>query len=304
MGRIAFVFSGQGDQYPGMGRELLFSAGARAVFQRCDSLRSGTLVQCLEGSEEELKETRNTQPCLFAMEMAAAAALEEAGIRPNVVAGFSLGEMSALTYGGAMDLDSGFRLVCKRGEVMQQAAQKQETSMAAVLKLSHQKVEDLCAEFQQMYPVNFNGAGKISVAGAAQEMADFCTAVKQAGGKAIPLKVKGAFHSPFMAQAARDFATVLEKEILNKPNLPVYSDVTALPYEGEIKELLAQQICSPVQWERIVNHMINEGVDTFVEIGPGKTLCNLIRRMAPSVKVYSVSGDWDAVQKEVPHAEG
>ena len=168
MGKIAFVFSGQGDQHPGMGKELVDQYPAAAeVFALCDQVRPGTSQQCFEGTEEELKETKNTQPCLFAMELAAAAVLMEKGIKPDAVAGFSLGEVAAATAAGVADLETGFRLVCKRGEVMQQAAEKQETSMAAVVKLTEEQVMEVCGQHPQVYPVNFNCPGQSSVAGLA-----------------------------------------------------------------------------------------------------------------------------------------
>ncbi|MDR3998187.1 MAG: ACP S-malonyltransferase, partial [Evtepia sp.] len=160
MGKIAFVFAGQGAQYPGMGQELAqCSPAAAQVFQQLDALRPGTSQQCFSGTEAELKETRNTQPCMFAVELAAAAALEEKGLRADLAAGFSLGEIGALAYTGAVDLETGFHLVCRRGELMQQAAEAQPTAMAAVLKLENAAVEALCAQFPETYPVNYNCPG-------------------------------------------------------------------------------------------------------------------------------------------------
>lgn len=287
MGKIAFVFSGQGDQFPGMGKQLCeqYSAAAE-VFSLCDSLREGTSSQCFEGSEDELKETKNTQPCLFAVEMAAFKVLQEKGIKPDMVAGFSLGEVVALTAAEKLSVEDGFKLVCKRGELMQSAAEKFDTSMAAVVKLPNEKVEELCSAYSQVYPVNYNCPGQVSVAGLTEQMPQFSADVKAAGGRAIPLKVKGAFHSPFMNGAAESFAKELEGVAFAKGETQVYSDVTAMPYEGDERELLSKQICSPVKFEKIVRNLIEQGADTFVEIGPGKTLINMIKKISADVKTY------------------
>ena len=286
MGRIAFVFSGQGDQYPGMGKELCDAYGAAAdVFQMCEAIRPGTVRQCFEGTTEELKETKNTQPCLFAMELAAAEVLMDKGIMPNAVAGFSLGEVVAATVASVFDRETGFKLVCKRGELMQAEAEKYDTAMAAVVTLTAQRVNEIAEKYSDIYPVNFNCPGNITVSGLAEQMTAFSTDVKAAGGRALPLKVKGAFHSPFMAEAATAFGAELEKVKLCRPRFPMYSNVTAQPYSGDPADLLAEQIKSPVQWESIIRNMIVSGIDTFIEIGPGKTLTNMIKKIDMNVKV-------------------
>jgi [acyl-carrier-protein] S-malonyltransferase len=295
MGKVAYVFSGQGDQYPGMGKDIFDKFETAAdVFAMCDEIRPGTSKQCFEGTEEELKETKNTQPCLFAMELAASKVLVEKGVKPDMVAGFSLGEVVAATFAGIFDERSGFELVCRRGELMQEAAEKFETSMAAVVKLDNDKVSELCAKYTDVYPVNFNCPGQVSVAGLTSQMADFAADVKEAGGRAIPLKVKGAFHSPFMKEASEKFKGELENKI--KDNMSeifknykdrgviLFSNMTAGEYTEDIVSQLSQQICSPVQWEKIVRSMIADGVDTFVEIGPGKTLTNMIKKIDGNVK--------------------
>lgn len=179
MGKIAFVFSGQGDQYPGMGKALVEKYPvAASVYRMCDSIRPGTSFQCLEGTEEELKETQNTQPCLFAMELAAAAVLMEKGILPDAVAGFSLGEVVAATAAGIFDDETGFRLVCRRGELMQREAEKFDTAMAAVVKLTPEQVQEVCSRYPDVYPVNFNCPGQITVSGLSSQMPAFFAAVK------------------------------------------------------------------------------------------------------------------------------
>lgn len=290
MGKIAFVFSGQGDQFPGMGKDLYEKYPvAKKIYDLCDEIRPGTSDQCFNGTEEELKETKITQPCLYAMELAAASVLMEKGITPDVVAGFSLGEVVAATVSGAFDNETGFRLVCKRGELMQSEAEKWDTSMAAVVKLTPEQVRAVCSKYSDVYPVNFNCPGQITVSGLSSQMTAFFVDVKAAGGRAIPLKVKGAFHSPFMKAAAESFAEELKKAEVKERSITLYSNMTAEPYADDVIGLLSSQICSPVQWETIIRNMVSDGVDTFIEIGLGKTLTNMIQKISTDVKAVNIT---------------
>jgi len=290
MGKIAFVFAGQGAQAPGMGKGFFeMSEAAREVFAAADKIRPGTSVQCFEGTEEELQETKNTQPCLYTVEMAAAQAVKEAGIDCDVCAGFSLGELSALTYAGAMSLEDGLRIVNRRAALMQECAEQSDTSMAAVIKLTNEQVEQVCGRFDKIYPVNFNCPGQVTVSGDANEMIAFADAVKEAGGRAKVLKVNGAFHSPYMTPAAEGFSEELDKYEFSAPVKTVYSNFTGAQYHDNIKEYLVSQINNPVRWETIVRDMIENGVDTFIELGPGKTLTGLIKRISSDVKLFNVS---------------
>lgn len=304
MGKIALVFAGQGAQYPGMGKSLYeVSAAARAMFDLAERLRPGTLAQCFEGTKEELTVTRNTQPCLYGVDLAAACALREAGVAPAALAGFSLGEIAALTFSGAVSPEDGFSIVCARGEAMQAAAEQTDAAMVAVVKLDNATVEGLCARFRRVYPVNYNCPGQLVVAGAREELEAFKAAVKEAGGKALPLAVGGGFHSPFMEEAAEAFAGVLARFAIKDPALPLYANATARPYEGDYRALLVRQMKSPVRWQGTVEAMLAAGIDTFIEVGPGKTLCGLIKKTAPQAAVLQVE-DADTLAAAVTACKG
>ena len=289
MGKVAFVFAGQGAQYSGMGQSLCeVSPAAKAVFDAADKLRPGTSEQCFTGTAEELSITKNTQPCLYCVDLAAAKALEEAGVTPDYVAGFSLGEIAALSFAGVFTGEQGFDFVCKRAEAMQKAGEENPGAMAAVLKLKNEQVEELCAGFEKVWPVNYNCPGQLVCAGEKSQIEAFCGKVAEAGGKAVPLAVSGGFHSPFMESASQTLCEVLEPMELSEARVPVYANYTAQPYDGSAKELLTQQVKNPVQWQETVERLVELGVDTFIECGPGKTLCGLIRKTAKGVKTLNV----------------
>lgn len=289
MGKIAFVFSGQGAQYPGMGQSLCeASPAAKAVFELADGLRPGTSQQCFSGTAEELSITRNTQPCLYCVDLAAARALEEKGIKADFAAGFSLGEVAAVAFSGVFTDRAGFEFVCRRAGAMQKAAEENPGSMAAVLKLTNEQVEDLCKKFTKVWPVNYNCPGQLVVAGEAGQLKDFQELVKAAGGRAAPLAVSGGFHSPFMESAAAELDEYLAGVETFGPRLPLYANFTAKPYGNNARELLTNQVKSPVRWQETIEALAAAGVDTFLECGPGKTLCGLIKKTVKTARTFQV----------------
>ncbi len=303
MGRVAFLFAGQGSQHPQMGVDLIeASAAAREVFEVADALRPGTIDQCRSASKEKLSRTENTQPCVFAHDLAAAAALSERGVVPSAVAGFSLGEVAALTFVGAFSTAAGFELVCRRAELMAEASLEHAGEMRAVLKLEAPVVEQLAREAgAECWPVNYNSPQQTVVAGSPESCAALDGLVRAAGGRAMKVAVSGAFHSPYMQGASEGLAAYLHDGHMPQPVLiPVIANMTAEEYPSDpvqAAELLAGQVCHPVQWVRTLERLASEGFDTFVEVGPGKTLTGLVKRTLKDVDTYTceTAGDVESV---------
>lgn len=290
MGKIAFVFAGQGAQAPGMGKEIYeASPAARRAMDEAECLRPGTLAQCFEGPAEALNQTINTQPCLFLVDYACALAAREAGVAADMAAGFSLGEVAAAAFCGLLPFADAFRLVVRRAELMQACAQAHPGAMGAVLRLDAGRVEELCREAQDVHAVNFNCPGQTVVACAEATYEPFCQLVQRERGRVVRLNVSGAFHSPWMQEATRGLKAFLADAKLNAPVIPLYANATARPYGGDFAYLLARQVSSPVLWEQTVRNMAADGAKTFVEVGAGRTLTGLIRKILPEARAVNVA---------------
>lgn len=298
MGKTAFIFPGQGAQSVGMGKDAFDAVpAARDLFLAADEQLGFPLSSIIfNGPDEDLKQTVNTQPALLATSMAYLEAIRGKGIEPDYVAGHSLGEYSALVCAGVLSFEEAVSIVRARGEYMEAAVPGGQGAMAAVLGADREALSELCksitAEGHVVELANMNCPGQIVISGSAQGVAAAAERVKEAGGKrAIPLEVSGPFHSTLMKEAANRLADKLEQAAFNTPSVPVVANVTARPVEdaAAIRGLLVEQVYSPVLWHDSVEWMIAQGVDTFVEIGPGSVLSGLIKKIDKSVKVINVN---------------
>ena len=301
MGKIAFVFAGQGAQNTGMGQSLYqASPAAKALLQKAEALRGGTLEQCFTAPKEELSQTINAQPCLMAVDCACAAALIESGITPDGLAGFSLGEIAALGMSGMLEFEQAFALVNQRAAFMHACAQANPGGMAAVLKLTDEQVEALCRE-HGVYPVNYNCPGQVVCAMTADRMKPFTQAVKAAGGRALPLRVSGAFHSPFMNDAAQKLKDYTQTLNYRQPAIPMFANATCGLYTAEdAPVLLSMQVDHPVRWTKLIRDMLLSDYTDFIEVGPGTVLSGLIGKIGGADYIGHVE-DEETLQQVITH---
>ncbi len=288
----AYVFPGQGSQFPGMGKDLYDKSDlARQLFNQANDILGFNITEIMfEGTEEDLKQTRVTQPAIFIHSVVMAEVLGDK-FQPDMVAGHSLGEFSALVAARALSFEDGLILVSKRAEAMQKACEIEPSTMAAVLGLDDDVVDKVCKEIDDIVvAANFNCPGQVVISGSIDGVKKAADRLQELGARrVVMLKVSGGFHSPFMKPAEEELAKAIEKTHFNKPVCPVYQNVDAKPHTDptEIKQNLLRQLTSPVLWTQSVRQMIADGAQEFIEVGPGNVLQGLIRKIDRSVKVLS-----------------
>ena len=294
----AFVFPGQGAQFVGMGKDLYENnEKAKELFEKANEILGYRITDIMfEGTDEDLKQTKVTQPAVFLHSVISAICLGD-DFNPEMVAGHSLGEFSALVSAGALSFEDGLKLVYARAMAMQKACEAQPSTMAAIIGLPNEKVEEVCAEVSKMgkgvcVPANYNNPGQLVISGNIDAINEACEQLKAAGAKrALPLKVGGAFHSPLMQPAKDELQAAIEKTEFSTPKCPIYQNVDALPHTdaAEIKQNLIAQLTSSVRWSQIVEHMIADGATDFTECGPGKALQGMIAKINKEVTAHGIA---------------
>ena len=287
--KIAYIFPGQGAQFPGMAQDLY--PAHKELMEKANSLLGFRITDIMFGeNEEDLKATRVTQPAIFIHSTILAMSQEQ---KPDMVAGHSLGEFSALVAAGALSFEDGLKLVSLRAQAMQKCCEKTPGAMAAIIKLPDNVIEDICAGIPGVVPANYNSPGQVVISGEEAGIEEACVKFKEAGAKrALKLAVSGAFHSPLMEPAREELAKAIEATPIRAPFCPIYQNVSALPTTDPmvIKDNLLKQLTSPVRWTQSVQNMIADGATKFVELGPGTVLQGLVKRIATPEDAIEIEG--------------
>ncbi len=294
--KFAFLFPGQGSQYVGMAKDLFESSPeVKELYKKAGEILEYDLAKvCFEGSEEVLVQTKYTQPAIFVHSISLHYFLEKEGIKPSYVAGHSLGEYSAAVSAGIFSFEDGLFAVKNRSSLMQEACDKEKGTMAAIIGLSRDKILEICkraSEFGIIQPANFNSSDQVAITGDLKGVEKGAELAKEAGAKRVMmLAVGGAYHSPLMNSAKDGMAEVLNRVKINQGKVPLIANVTAEPVDNpvEIKNLLVNQITSPVLWHQSMEYLYEQGIRDFVEIGPGKVLQGLLKRSFKEINLYGI----------------